>query len=100
MVPYKKQLEILLIRYFKECYPDFPRGRVIPSESPDFIITLKSKNNLGIELTRLNPLNAREPDEDEVTRNRSRDTIIANVRWLFEKTSDLKLFVKFLFFRH
>ncbi|MDX9908322.1 MAG: hypothetical protein RBS23_02590, partial [Mariniphaga sp.] len=61
MQPDKKQLEVLLIQYFKDCYPDFPKGKIIPSESPDFILTLKSKNSLGIELTRLNPLNAREP---------------------------------------
>ncbi len=97
MQPDKKQLEVLLIQYFKDCYPDFPKGKIIPSESPDFILTLKSKNSLGIELTRLNPLNAREPDEEEVSKIKLRKEIIELTKSLFESTSSLKLFVKFLF---
>jgi hypothetical protein len=97
MQPEKKQLEILLMHYFRECYPGFPKGRLVPSESPDFILTLKSRNNLGIEITRLNPLNARLPDEMELLKNRTRVKIIESARTLFEGTSSLKLFVKFLF---
>ena len=97
MQPEKKQLEILLMYYFRECYPGFPRGKLVPSESPDFILTLKSRNNLGIELTRLNPLNARLPDEMELQKNRTREKIIETARFLFEENSSLKLFVKFLF---
>jgi hypothetical protein len=97
MQPEKKQLEILLMNYFRACYPDFPKGKLVPSESPDFILTLKSRNNLGIELTRLNPLNARIPDETELLNNRTREKIIESAKTLFEGTSSLKLFVKFLF---
>lgn len=97
MQPEKKQLEVLLMNYFRECYPDFPKGSLVPSESPDFILTLKSRNNLGIELTRLNPLNAKEPDETELSKNKFRERIIESAKGLFEGTSSLKLFVKFLF---
>jgi hypothetical protein len=97
MQPEKKQLEILLMHYFRACYPAFPKGKLVPSESPDFVVTLKSKNNLGIELTRLNPLNARLPDETELQKNITREKIIESARTLFEGTSSLKLFVKFLF---
>lgn len=97
MQPEKKQLEVLLMNYFRECNPDFPKGRLVPSESPDFILTLKSKNNLGIELTRLNPLNARIPDEMDLRKKRTREKIIESAKTLFEGTSSLKLFVKFLF---
>ncbi len=97
MQPEKKQLEILLMHYFRECYSGFPRGKLVPSESPDFILTLKSRNNLGIELTRLNPLNARLPDEIELQQNRTREKIIETARFLFEENFSLKLFVKFLF---
>jgi hypothetical protein len=100
MQPEKKQLEILLMHYFRECYPDFPKGRLIPSESPDFILTLKSRNNLGIELTRLNPLNAKEPDDAELSKNKSQERIIESAKTLFEGASSLKLFVKFLFSEH
>ncbi|MGC9353630.1 MAG: hypothetical protein ACP5D9_07315 [Mariniphaga sp.] len=97
MQPEKKQLEILLMHYFRECYPGFPKGRLIPSESPDFILTLKSRNNLGIELTRLNPANAKEPDDAELLKNKSQERIIESAKTLFEGTSSQKLFVKFLF---
>ncbi|SHF05797.1 hypothetical protein SAMN05444274_103372 [Mariniphaga anaerophila] len=97
MQPEKKQLEVLLMHYFRNCYPEFPKGKTLPSESPDFIVTLKSKNHLGIELTRLNPANAKEPDEVAIARNRTRERIIESARELFEGTSPLKLFVKFLF---
>lgn len=97
MQPLKKQLEVLLINYFKECYPNFPKGKVEPSESPDFIVTLKSKNNLGIELTRLNPLNASTPDAIQLSQISVRERIIELARTLFEETSPEKLFVKLLF---
>lgn len=97
MQPEKKQLEVLLMQYFREYCPGFPKGRLVLSESPDFILTLKSKNNLGIELTRLNPLNAKEPGKAELLKNKSREKIIETARTLFEGNSSLKLFVKFLF---
>jgi hypothetical protein len=97
MIPVKKQLEILLIQYFRDCYSDFPKGKVVPSESPDFIVTLKSKNNLGIELTRLNPHNAKDPDQSEISQIHTRNKIIETALSLYEQSSALKLFVKFLF---
>jgi hypothetical protein len=97
MQPEKKQLEILLINYFRESFTDFPKGRIIPSESPDFIIKLKSRNHLGIELTRLNPGNAKVPDQPGIAQIELRENIIDTAKSLFENSSPLKLFVKFLF---
>ena len=93
----KKQLEILLMDYFRMCYPDFPKGRVVPSESPDFWVRKKNKNVIGIELTRLNPVHAEIPDNSRQKVIDSRNEIILNAREIYERTSDLKLFVKFLF---
>ena len=76
MQPEKKQLEILLMQYFRECFPVFPKGKVVPSESPDFIVVLKSRNNLGIELTRLNPVNAKNPDTAQLLLIQTRRQII------------------------
>jgi len=97
MQPEKKQLEILIMQYFRESYGDFPRGIVLSSESPDFLVRLKSKNVLGIELTRLNPGNAKEPDENLLKEIAFRENLIQQTKELFENTSELKLFVKFLF---
>lgn len=93
----KKQLEILIMRYFRESYFDFPRGLVVPSESPDFLLTLKSKNLLGIELTRLNPGNAIEPSVADLQEINLQEDLIQNMLDMFQASSERKLFVKFLF---
>jgi hypothetical protein len=93
----KKQLEILIVDYFKDSYPDFPEGKVEPSESPDFIVTLKNKYSLGIELTRLNPASASPISDDAKVEIDFRSRIIEEMRESFERGSEQKLFVKFLF---
>ncbi|OQX78947.1 MAG: hypothetical protein B6D61_04430 [Bacteroidetes bacterium 4484_249] len=45
--------EKLIIDYFREIYTGFPKGRLIKSESPDFILKQGRKKTTGIELTRL-----------------------------------------------
>jgi hypothetical protein len=97
MQPDKKQLEILLINYFRECYDDFPKGKLASSESPDFIVKMRSRRELGIELTRLNPVNKSEIGEDKLAQNRIWDEIVTVSCELFEQHSAQKLFVKFLF---
>jgi len=97
MQPEKKQLEILIMQYFRESYTDFPKGIVAPSESPDFLLKLKSKNLLGIELTRLNPGNAVTPDETYLQEINLQENLIQTTLELFRQSSELKLIVKFLF---
>jgi hypothetical protein len=97
MQPDKKQLEILLISYFRESLPDFPVGAVIPSESPDFTIRMKNQHILGIELTRLNPENAIPLSEEHLKDIDEKEHLIELVRNIFENSSPYKLFVKFLF---
>lgn len=96
----KKQLEIVLMHYFRNCYSGFPKGKMIPFESPDFIISLRSRNILGVELTRLNPLNALIPDESELRNRDLQEQIIALAQSVFEQSFSRKLFVKFLFADH
>jgi hypothetical protein len=54
--------EMIILDLFMELYPDFPKGRIIKAESPDFIIRLNTKRSLGIEITRLQL----DPDEPPV----------------------------------
>jgi len=49
----KKAEEWTVIRYFREQYASFPKGKLVKSESPDFILKLNRKKRIGIELTRL-----------------------------------------------
>lgn len=97
MQPDKKQLEILLVHYFRACFEEFPKGQLSPSESPDFIVKMKNGYEIGIELTRLNPASRNIPDGKQLAQIQVREQIIRLSQDLFEKTSPLKLFVKFLF---
>ncbi len=93
----KKQLEILLMHYFRESYNIFPAGKLIPSESPDFMVKIKKKFNLRIELTRLNPLNAKTLTIKELERDQLRDEVIDRAKDIFTQSSAINLFVKILF---
>jgi hypothetical protein len=45
--------EQIILDNFRKHYPEFPKGKLIKSESPDFIIKTGLKNSIGIELTSL-----------------------------------------------
>ena len=38
---------------FINAYPGFPKGRIFKTESPDFILAVNPRYNIGIELTHL-----------------------------------------------
>jgi len=97
MQPDKKQMEILLVNYFRVCYEDFPKGQLSPSESPDFILQMKNRHEIGIELTRLTPAIIDYHDENKLKHVKLREEIVGLSKALFEQNSTLKLFVKFLF---
>lgn len=50
----QQEEEILILDYFRKYFDNFPKGKLIKSESPDFILQINPKNTIGIELTRLN----------------------------------------------
>lgn len=91
----KKQLEILIIDYFRSVYDDFPKGKLKASESPDFLMDTSPKNKIGIELTRL------YFDDSYIAKNELsydvKKEIVISARELFEMSSSLKLFVKVSF---
>lgn len=97
MQPEKKQLEELLIHYFRECYNEFPKGKLIASESPDFSLKIGKRFHLGIEITRLNPFNAVAPNKYAVAYNVFIKEIIEQAEFLFSQSMNFKLFVKVLF---
>ena len=45
--------ELLIMEQFKSKYPEFPKGKLEKSESPDFILKITTKYSIGIELTKL-----------------------------------------------
>jgi len=50
----QQEEEILILEYFRKHYSDFPKGKLIKSESPDFVLKETPKKSIGIELTHLN----------------------------------------------
>jgi hypothetical protein len=53
----QKEEENLVMQYFRESRIDFPKGKLVASESPDFILRINTKKSFGIELTRLPAMN-------------------------------------------
>jgi len=51
----QSQEELRIIKSFIKEYSDFPGGRLLKSESPDFILKINFKTSIGIELTRIRP---------------------------------------------
>ena len=49
----KKNKEKLIIDQFRQDFPEFPKGRLVASESPDFILRISPKHAIGIELVRV-----------------------------------------------
>lgn len=49
----KKSEERSILEYFSRVYDDFPGGKIMESESPDFIVSPGPKQRIGIEITRL-----------------------------------------------
>jgi len=47
--------EKLILEYFKETIEGFPSGKIVASESPDFLIFSGQSEKIGIELVQLLP---------------------------------------------
>ena len=45
--------EILILELFRKNYSEFPKGKLVKSESPDFILKINPRRSIGIEITRL-----------------------------------------------
>ena len=77
----KKDIELWRLERFKSFIPDFPSGRVEPTEEPDFLIHEESRS-LGIELTDLHreTLPGQVPQQaSEAMRNR----VVARAKEIF-----------------
>jgi len=93
----KKQIERLLAEGFRNYYPDFPKGKLAASESPDFILRTKSNHYLGIELTRLHPEFSGNLSEEDKKRKKREEEMVDSAREIFSYSCDSPLFVKILF---
>ncbi len=62
----KTQEEWLVMRSFRDNYPDFPKGKLIKSESPDFTLKLSLTKSIGIELSRIYKNHSQNPQENKI----------------------------------
>ena len=49
----KKETERITLNMFIRLYEEFPNGKVIAGESPDFLLKINTRKTIGIELTEL-----------------------------------------------
>lgn len=63
----QKEEEGLIFEYFRESFSDLPKGKIMASESPDFVLKISPKKAIGIELTRLDPFSVSLKEKIEVT---------------------------------
>ena len=52
-MPDKKEHESQIFQLFRNLVNDFPSGKVVQAESPDFLVRLNRRKVIGIELTEL-----------------------------------------------
>jgi hypothetical protein len=55
---WKTEQEWMVMRYFKENWPGFPKGKLLKGESPDFRLWTGTRRFIGIELTQVRPVTA------------------------------------------
>lgn len=73
----KKREEKRCLDLLIKLYPDFPRGRIVPGESPDFIIRSTTKRKTGVELTRYTRNgDGKYPGESHFHPELSRDSLV------------------------
>ncbi|MCW0482570.1 hypothetical protein [Gaoshiqia sediminis] len=48
-----KQYEKQILLQFADLYGEFPKGKLVAGESPDFLLKIKPRKAIGIELTEL-----------------------------------------------
>ncbi|MGQ8336018.1 hypothetical protein ACUNWD_05660 [Sunxiuqinia sp. A32] len=49
----KKKIELQVLMLFRKLYGEFPNGKIVQNESPDFLVKVNRRKKLGIELTEL-----------------------------------------------
>ncbi|MFO7615812.1 MAG: hypothetical protein R6V75_01020 [Bacteroidales bacterium] len=52
---WKSEQEWIIIRWFRDHFPDFPKGRLVKGESPDFRLLVSPRNWIGIEIVGVHP---------------------------------------------
>lgn len=60
----RKPDEAAAIALLRQSMPAFPKGKLVASESPDFILIVSRRESIGIEITRIDPSTECPPDQE------------------------------------
>ncbi len=82
---WKSEQEWIVMRYFREKYPAFPKGKLIKNESPDFQLWISTKRFIGIELTQVHQINSASPAQGFLDRHSAVNQVLNSLRAKEEK---------------
>jgi hypothetical protein len=82
---WKIEQEWIVMRYFTECCPGFPKGKLVKGESPDFQLWISTKRFIGIELTQVHQFNSDNPLQGFLDHKTAVDQVIKSIRAKEEK---------------
>ncbi len=91
MVMEKYTDELNNIELFRYLYPGFPEGKLIRTESPDFILRNGYRNYLGIEITHVMDETHAERLSLDSEENRRKKSLLFHARDVFEFYSKTKI---------
>ena len=80
---------------FRAGYKEFPKGKLVGSESPDFILKITPRKSIGIEITKIGRPNSPEQTGNKLT---SKDVLLAVKKAVAKKESKCKLYEKNRFY--
>lgn len=98
-MPDKKEHESQIFQLFKNLIDDFPNGKVVQTESPDFLVRLNRRKVIGIELTELHGQefydNLGHFNHPELLFQNLKNTIVAKEEkiYLYQKVNPIELWL-------
>ncbi len=88
LVREKKSEERNILEYFSRLYHDFPKGKIIETESPDFIVSPGPKQRLGIEITRLTQAKVENQKFSPARGNNHENDILQEAQKIYNHKND------------
>ena len=83
--------ELNNIELFRYLYNDFPKGKLVRTESPDFVIKKGQRNYFGIEITHVVDETNAEKFSLDSEENRRKRSLVFHARDVFEYYSEIKV---------
>jgi hypothetical protein len=94
----KKLQEKTILEYFSVIYAEYPGGKILQTESPDFILLPFPKKRIGIEITRLNQPKYPNQKFNSLQVSNVENSVIDEARSVFEsKQQSFPLFLSISF---